>query len=66
LALYQRYLDEGESFVPGYIRLLESGGSQRPDRALAKMGIDINEPEFWSRGFRVIAGFLDDLKTTTS
>jgi oligoendopeptidase F len=64
LALYQRYLDEGEAFVPGYIRLLEGGGSQRPDRALAKLGIDINQPEFWDRGFRVIEGFLADLKAT--
>jgi oligoendopeptidase F len=64
LALYQRYLDEGEAFVPGYIQLLEGGGSQRPDRALAKLGIDINKPEFWDRGFRVIEGFLADLKAT--
>jgi len=64
LALFQRYVDEGEAFVPGYMRLLESGGSQRPERALAQLGIDINQPEFWSRGFRVIEGFLADLRAT--
>lgn len=64
LALYQRYLDEGEAFVPGYLRLLESGGSQRPEVALARIGIDINQPEFWDRGFRVIAGLLEDLRAT--
>jgi oligoendopeptidase F len=64
LALFQRYVDEGEAFVPGYIRLLESGGSQRPDQVLAKLGIDIHQPEFWDRGFRVIEGFLADLKAT--
>lgn len=64
LALFQRYLDEGEAFVPGYMRLLESGGSQRPERALAQLGIDINQPEFWSRGFCVIQGFLADLRAT--
>ncbi len=64
LALYQRYLDEGEAFVPGYLRLLESGGSQRPEVALAQIGIDINQPEFWDRGFRVIAGLLEDLRAT--
>lgn len=64
LALYQRYLDEGEAFVPGYLRLLESGGSQRPEVALAHIGIDINQPEFWDRGFRVIQGLLDDLRAT--
>lgn len=64
LALFQRYVDEGEAFVPGYLRLLESGGSQRPEHALAQLDIDINQPEFWSRGFRVIEGFLADLQAT--
>lgn len=64
LALYQRYLDEGEEFVPNYLRLLESGGSQRPEVALAHLGIDINQPEFWARGFQVIQGLLDDLRAT--
>lgn len=64
LALYQRYLDEGEAFVPGYLHLLESGGSRRPEHALAQIGIDINQPEFWDRGFRVIQGLLDDLRAT--
>ncbi len=66
LALYQRYLDEGEAFVPGYMQLLESGGSQRPEHALAHMGININQPEFWDRGFQVISGLLDDLRATLS
>src|SRR5262245_28734754 len=64
LALFQRYLDKGDSFVPGYMQLLESGGSQRPEHALAKLGIDINQAEFWDRGFRIIEGFLGDLQTT--
>lgn len=64
LALFQRYLDEGKAFVPGYMRLLESGGSQRPEHALAQLGIDINQPEFWGRGFRVVEGFLADLRAT--
>jgi len=64
LALFQRYLDEGDAFVPGYMALLESGGSQRPEHALAQFGVDINQPEFWDRGFRVIEGFLTDLRQT--
>jgi oligoendopeptidase F len=64
LALYQRYLDEGAGFIPAYLRLLESGGAQRPERALAQLGIDINQPEFWDEGFRVIQGLLDDLRAT--
>ena len=64
LALFQRYLDEGEAFIPTYLQLLESGGSQRPEHALGRLGIDINQPEFWERGFQVIKGFLADLQET--
>ena len=64
LALFQRYLDEGEAFIPTYLQLLESGGSQRPEHALGRLGIDINQPEFWDRGFQVIKGFLADLQET--
>ena len=64
LALYQRYLDEGKAFVPSYLQLLESGGSQRPEVAVAKIGIDINQPEFWDRGFQIIQGLLADLRAT--
>ena len=62
LALFQRYIDEGPAFMPAYLQLLESGGSQRPEHALAQLGIDINRPEFWDQGFEVIRGFLSDLQ----
>ena len=64
LALFQRYVDQGEAFIPGYIRLLERGGSERPEYALAELGIDINQPEFWDRGFQVIKSFVADLQET--
>lgn len=62
LALFQRYLDEGPAFMPAYVRLLRSGGSERPEHALARLGMDINRPEFWDRGFAVIRGLLSDLQ----
>ena len=62
LALFQRYLDEGPAFMPAYVRLLRSGGSERPEHALARLGMDINRPEFWDRGFAVIRGLLGDLQ----
>ena len=62
LALFQRYMNEGEAFIPAYVQLLERGGSERPERALTELGIDINQPEFWDQGFQVIQGFLADLQ----
>jgi oligoendopeptidase F len=51
LALYGLYREQGEAFVPGYTRLLESGGSKTPDEMLSEIGIDTRDPAFWQRGF---------------
>ena len=54
LALYRLYQEEGESFVPKYIDLLAAGDSDYPDRLLARVGVDINDPHFWRKGIDVI------------
>ena len=59
LALYRMYQDEGELFVPKYLDLLAAGDSDYPDRLLAKIGVDINDPGFWQKGIDVIEGWID-------
>ncbi len=54
LALYKIYQEEGESFVPKYLDLLAAGDSDYPDRLLAAVGVDINDPGFWQKGVDVI------------
>ncbi len=54
LALYRIYQEQGESFVPRYIDLLAAGDSDYPDKLLAKVGVDINDPGFWQKGIHVI------------
>ena len=54
LALYRIYQEEGAGFVPKYIDLLAAGDSDYPDRLLAKVGVDINDPGFWQKGIDVI------------
>ena len=54
LALYRLYQEEGDSFVPRYIDLLAAGDSDYPDRLLAEVGVDINDPGFWQKGIDVI------------
>ncbi len=63
LALYRRYLEEGEAFKEGYLRLLAHGGSARPRDILAEAGIDITDPAFWQGGFEVVEGMLSDLES---
>jgi oligoendopeptidase F len=62
LGLYERYLAEGDAFVPRYLELLTAGGSAAPDRLLARVGIDIADPGFWARSFRVIEALLGELE----
>jgi len=62
LSLYQRYLEEGSSFVPKYLDLLASGGSDRPQALLDPFAIDLADPGFWQKGYDVVRGLLDELR----
>ncbi len=59
LALYRIYQEEGESFVPKYLDLLAAGDSDYPDRLLATVGVDINDPGFWQKGIDVIEAWIN-------
>ncbi|MBI2354839.1 MAG: M3 family oligoendopeptidase [Deltaproteobacteria bacterium] len=62
LALYQKHLEEGESFKPGYRRLLESGGALSPADTARLAGIDITEGGFWQKGYDFLRGLIEELK----
>jgi len=51
LSLYRMYKEQGRSFVPKYIALLEAGGSDAPEALLAPLGVDFRDPGFWQKGF---------------
>ena len=55
LALYNLYQERGDAFVPQYLELLASGDSDYPDKLLAKIGIDLNDPNFWQGGLNVLS-----------
>src|SRR5260221_13303044 len=50
LALVQKYKEEGTAFVPRYLELLSSGGSEAPHMLLARLGVDVTDPNFWELG----------------
>ncbi len=62
LSLYQRYKKEGDAFKPGYIKILEAGGSRAPAAILKDSGIDISSKDFWQGGFDVIGGMVKELE----
>jgi oligoendopeptidase F len=62
LALYQQYREQGDAFVPTYLRILAHGGSKSPEYILGEAGIDMASFAFWQGGLDVIGGMIDDLE----
>ena len=64
LALYRMYKEEGAAFVPKYLDLLATGGSQSPQDILAKVGVDMTAERFWQSGFDTIRDMVRELERT--
>lgn len=62
LALYKMYKEEGESFVPKYIKFLSYGGSEKPEKIGRELGIDFESEEFWQKGFDIINEMAGELE----
>jgi oligoendopeptidase F len=60
LAIYRRYLDEGESLVEPYLDLLRAGGSAPPAELASRLGFDIGDAAFWSAGLDAIGELVDE------
>lgn len=60
LALYNKYLEEGRSFVPKYLDMLSSGGNDLPENIVGKTGVNIKDPEFWQGGCNLLMNMVDE------
>ena len=65
LSLFQRYKKEGSSFVPSYIEILAAGGSEKPEKLLARHGLDITSQKFWQEGFDYVENQVKTLSKLT-
>jgi oligoendopeptidase F len=61
-SLYRQYKEEGETFIPRYLKVLEAGGSASPVDICADAGLDITKAEFWQGGFDVIRDLVTQLE----
>ena len=59
LALYQIYQERGADFVPDYIEVLAAGDSDYPEKILAKVGVDLTDPNFWAQGLEAIRRLVE-------
>jgi len=62
LALYARYLEEGEGFVAKYLHLLSTGGNGSPEDLVQPFGIDLSDPAFWRGGLGIIETMLTEIE----
>jgi oligoendopeptidase F len=60
LAIYRRYLEEGDALVEPYLDLLRAGGSAPPAELASRLGFDIGDPGFWSAGLDEIGALVDE------
>jgi len=61
-ALYQKYLEEGDEFVPKFKRILSCGSSVSPVKIGKMVGQDITNPDFWKQGMRQYKHFIEELE----
>jgi oligoendopeptidase F len=62
LSLYQQAKREGPAFSAKYLKMLEAGGSLTPQELIAKVEVDLNDPNFWQGGFDVLSGLVDQFE----
>jgi oligoendopeptidase F len=58
LSVYDRYRRLGQEVVPGYLEMLAAGGSKAPEQVAALVGIDLEDPGFWSAGLDLVEARL--------
>jgi len=63
LALLRRYDRDGAAFVPRYLELLAAGGSDTPERLLARIGLDVGDPAFWDGGLALLGEMVAEAET---
>jgi oligoendopeptidase F len=59
LSVYERYEQEGASFVARYLDLLRAGGSKPPEELAEIVGLDLTDPGFWDRGLDLVERQLE-------
>jgi oligoendopeptidase F len=59
LSVYRQYETQGSDFVPRYLHLLSAGGSMPPADLGRIVGVDLDDPDFWTGGLSIIEAQLD-------
>ncbi len=61
ISIYQQYLDQKETFIPKFLKLLSIGRSLTPKKMLSGIGIDLDDSSFWEKGIKYLSDKIDEL-----
>ncbi len=61
-SLYAIYQESEQGFAEKYFEMLKAGGSKHHSELLAPFGLDAADPEFWTKGLKVVEGLIDELE----
>ena len=64
LSVYRQYAEQGSDFVPRYLHLLSSGGSDTPEALARIVGCDLADAGFWDGGLDIIEEQLQRAEAT--
>jgi oligoendopeptidase F len=63
LAIYQRYVQEGDAFVEPILGLLRAGGSEPPAQLVRRVGFDLDDPGLWNRGLDALEALVAEAES---
>ncbi|MCY4170524.1 MAG: M3 family oligoendopeptidase [Bacteroidetes bacterium] len=63
LALYARYLEFPEEFPDLYIELMQAGGSDWPHSLVERLGLNLQDPDFWDQGLGAVEQLIEEAET---
>ena len=61
-ALYEKYLQEGKTFVPKLVKALSAGSSLSPMEIGKIVDLDVADPKFWTLGLERFDYFIGELQ----
>jgi oligoendopeptidase F len=61
-SLYERYLEEGKSFVPKLEKALSAGSSLSPKQIGNLVDLDVTASDFWQLGLKRFDRFIGELE----
>jgi oligoendopeptidase F len=61
-ALYEKYREQGQSFVEKYKNILRSGGSKPPYELLMENDLDITSADFYKAGLKVVEDLVAEFE----